>query len=182
MTPYNFEWKPLVVLGLASGLLQIALGIVLWLSGAYFAPWSGPLSLVMLAACVAAGIWWYVSRVLGGRSTYLTALTVGLVIAVSTGLLYVTYNVVSVTALYSGFLEEMARARFASLYPSGLNEPDASQALATLRAQTTLGTVVGSNLRAFCLFGTIFSALAAIPFRAREGAAPRLESQGRSSC
>lgn len=76
----------------------------------------------------------------------------------------------------------MTRARFASLYPSGLNEPDASQVFAALRAQTTLGTVVGNNLRVFCLFGTIFSALAAIPFRARMKVVSKLEGDGRSSC
>jgi hypothetical protein len=63
------------------------------------------------------------------------------------------YNVVSVTFFYPGFLDSMAIA-----FPE--------------RDRPTLGLVVANNLRGFCLWGTILSALTALVFRTRRTAQP----------
>jgi hypothetical protein len=46
-----------LALGLACGLVQVADGIVLYLSGVYFEPWSLRLMILLLAVSIAAGNW-----------------------------------------------------------------------------------------------------------------------------
>jgi len=138
--------KPLLGLGLIAGLVQIAAGIAMYLSGVYFAPWSGVVSRVVLLACIVGGTGWYVRRVLGGRGTYMYALVVGLTITLCTAVLYMIYNIVTILWLYPHFLQDMARA-----LPNG--EPP------------TLSRVVAANFTGFCLVGAVISALTAIAFR-----------------
>jgi hypothetical protein len=144
MTAYKLQPRPLITVGVVSGLAQILAGILLYVSGAYFAAWSGLMSRLVLGLCIAAGTRWYVTRVLGGRSTYMTAMLVGLAITVSTAFLYAAYNVISVTFVYPNFLEELAQA---------------------LGTRMTLGAVVANNIRGFIVVGTILSALIALAFR-----------------
>lgn len=146
MTMRRLQWKPLIVAGLLSGLVQVVAGVIMYVSGVYFAAWSALVNLLLLTACVAGSIRWYVTRGSGGRATYLTALFAGVIMTVSTALVYAIYNIVSITFLYPGFLDSMARA-----FPGG--------------ERPTLGLVVANNLRGFCLWGTILSALAALALR-----------------
>ena len=112
MTP--LRWKPLLAAGLCSGLLQVVAGVAMYVAGVYFAPWSGFVSLALLAAAVVFGLRWYVTHVLDRRTTYVGALFAGVTIAVVTGLVYVVYNFISVSLLYPHFLDDMAQARFAA--------------------------------------------------------------------
>jgi hypothetical protein len=82
---------------------------------------------------------------------------------------YVTYNIVSISFVYPHFLEDMAQAQFARRQSPGLDQSQARWMLESLRAQTTIGGVAANNLRAFCLVGTVLSALTAIGFRKGAG-------------
>lgn len=178
MTKYKRYGKSLAAAGLASGLVQVVAGVAMYLSGVYFAWWSALVSLALLALCIAVATRWYVTRVLEGRSTYLTALLVGFVIAASAGLVYVTYNIVSISFVYPGFLDDMARAELARRQSVGGQE---GQVFESLRARTTIGMVVANNLRAFLLFGTVLSALTAIAFRKRGVGSEHRSSRALSS-
>ena len=173
MTP--LRWKPLLAAGLCSGLLQVVAGVATYVAGVYFAPWSGFVSLALLAAAVVFGLRWYVTHVLDRRTTYVGALFAGVTIAVVTGLVYVVYNFISVSLLYPHFLDDMAQARFAA-QANGLDPARATDLLASLRASTTLSGVIAANLRGFCVLGTAISALAALgflyAFPPRPGGAP----------
>lgn len=157
------QWKPVLAAGICAGLVQVAAGVTMYLAGVYFAPWSGLVSLVLLAASIVVGVRWYVAHVLERQVTYVTAFLAGAGIAVVAGLVYVTYNILSVSLVYPNFLEDMARARLAAQAGS-LDPSQAAARLASLRRSTTLTGVVTANLRAFCLFGTVISALAAVGF------------------
>ena len=69
MPAYPIRWAPLVAVGLACGLVQVAVGIVLYLSGVYFEPWSLRVMMALLAGCIVAGNWWYGNHVLAGHTT-----------------------------------------------------------------------------------------------------------------
>ncbi|RPJ82182.1 MAG: DUF4199 domain-containing protein [Acidobacteria bacterium] len=157
------QWRALALAGLVAGLVQVAAGVTMYLAGVYFAPWSALVNLVVLAACIVAGNVWSRTHVFEGRTTYLRALLVGVVIAVSTGLVYITYNVVSVSFVHPHFLEDMVQARFAARQAMALDPSGASQALHSLRAETTLGLIVANNFRFLCVTGTVLSALIAVP-------------------
>jgi hypothetical protein len=165
MVRQKIAWRPVLAAGLVSGLLQVLAGVAMYLSGVYFAAWSALVNLLLLAVCIAGGTTWYVRRVLGGRSSYLRALLVGIVITLCTGLMYATYNIVSISFVYPHFLEDMVQAAFEQRLSSGLEHSLAPQVLESLRAQTTIGAVIANNLRAFLLFGMILSALTALAFR-----------------
>ena len=161
----DLRWRSLLLAGTCSGLVQVAAGIAMYTAGLYFAPWSGGVSRLLLAAGIIAGVRWYVVHVIDRRVTYSTALVAGVVIAVVTGLVYAAYNVVSVTFLYPGFLEDLAQARFAMGQGSSVDPARASDLLASLRAETTLSSVVVGNVRGMCLVGTAVSVLSAVGFR-----------------
>ena len=93
--------------------MQVAVGVVLYLSGVYFEPWSLRVMMALLAGCIVAGNWWYGKHVLAGHTTCWKALLVGIVISVLMGLMYITYNAVSISFVYAHFFEDMVQAEFA---------------------------------------------------------------------
>ena len=165
MTTYTFRWKPLFGIGFISGFIQVTIGVSMYLTGIYFVPASLFVSILALAACIAAGTRWYGRHVLDGHTTYWSALLAGAVIAVCTGLVYVAYNVVSVSFVYPHFLEDMVQAEFARRQALGMDASQAALALETLQKETTLRRLVAENLSGFVRFGIVLSALTAIAFR-----------------
>lgn len=153
MTTHSLRSVPLIVTGILSGVVQVAAGIIMYVSGVYFRPGSALVNLLLLLICIVAGVRGHARNPPNGGSTYLTSLLAGVTITVCTALVYAIYNVVSVTFFYPGFLDEMAMA-----FPN--------------RERPTLGLVVANNLRGFCLWGTILSALIALAFRMLRGAQP----------
>lgn len=165
MITHTFRWTPLLAIGLVCGFIEVTIGVALYLMGAYFAQGSLLLVLLVLAACIAAGTHWYAKHILDGHTTYWSALLVGGVIGVCTGLVYVTYNIVSISFVYPHFLEDMVQAEFARQQALGMDAAQAVQALESLRRETTLQKLVTENLRGFVQFGIILSALTSIAFR-----------------
>ena len=166
MPAYPIRWTPLVALGLACGLVQVAVGVVLYLSGVYFEPWSLRVMMVLLAVCIVAGNWWYGKHVLTGHTTYGKALLVGIVISVLMGLMYIAYNAVSISFVYAHFLEDMVQADFARA-SVGMDPARAAQLLDSLRAELTLRNLVVGNFTAVARLGTIYSILIAVGFLKR---------------
>ncbi len=173
MITYPIRWAPLIKVGLIAGLANVTVGIVLYLSGVYFQPWALVLMTLLLPMYIATGNWWYGKHVLRGHTTYPKALVVGVVISVITGLVYITYNVVSITFVFSHFLDDMIQAEFARA-AAGMDAASAGRLLDTLRAERTLGSLVVGNLMAICRLGAAFSVLIALGFlqRWRRAAAP----------
>ena len=140
----DFNWKTLIVIGLLAGLIQVATGVALYVADVYFAPWSMFVSGLVLILCIVFGIRWYRDSAQNGQITYGQALMVGIVISVSTGILYAIYNSISISFFYSRFLECMI-----ILNPAN-------------RESITVNTVSLSNLIRLSVFGTILSALASL--------------------
>jgi len=108
-----------------------------------------------------AGTWWYGTRVLNGHTTYWKALLVGIVISVSMGLMYITYNAISISFVYAHFLEDMVQAEFARA-SVGMDPARAAQLLDSLRAEFTLRNLVVGNLTSVTRLGTIYSVLISV--------------------
>ena len=166
MTAYPLRWAPLITLGAICGVVNVTVGVVLYVSGVYFQPWALILMTLLLPVYIAVGNWWYRKHVLGGHATYPKALLVGIVISVMTALIYVTYNVVSITFVYDHFLDDMIQAEFARA-SAGMDASSAGRLLDTLRAEMTLRSLVVGNLLAVSRIGTAWSALIAIGFAQR---------------
>ena len=94
----------LVGIGVMAGVLQVIVGVAMYLAGVYFKPWSMLVTGVVLFLCIVVGTRWYSIKYLNDEISYKQALIVGVVIAVSTGAVYAVYNLVSINFFYSGFL------------------------------------------------------------------------------
>jgi hypothetical protein len=140
----HFNWKTLIAMGLVAGLIQVATGVAMYVAGVYFAPWSMFVSGFVLILCIVFGIRWYRDSVLRGRITYGQALMVGIVISVSTGILYAVYNIISISFVYPRFLEQMS-----SLNPA-------------MRDSLTANTIALSNMIRLSVGGTVVSALVSL--------------------
>jgi hypothetical protein len=160
------RWVPLVKVGLVAGLVQVAAGVVLYLSGVYFERWSLQLIMLLTVASIAAGNWWYGKHVLEGQTTYWRALLVGVVMSVLMAAVYVTYNLVSVSFIYPHVIEDMVQAEFdrASV---GLDPAQAGQLLGSLRSQLTLRDLAIGNFVGASRFGTMVSIVVALGFMAQ---------------
>ncbi len=176
MSAYPFRLGPLVAVGLIAGLAHVVVGVALYLAGVYFEPFSLRVMIGLLAACIAVGTWWYGKYVLGGRITYWKALLVGVVISVCSALVYVTYNIISVSFVYAHFLEDMVQAQFARA-SAGIDPARAAELLDSLRAQLTLRTLVVGNLTAVCRLGTMFSVVISLGFMRRWRRARRVAAE-----
>jgi hypothetical protein len=166
MKTTRLEWAPLATIGLVAGLVQVVTGIVLYLSGVYFEPWSLRLIMLLTVVSIAAGNWWYGRYVLKGQTTYWRALLVGMVISVLIAAVYVAYNLVSVSYVYRHFLDDMVQAEFARA-SAGLEPPQAAALLDSLRAEATLRNLAVGNFVSACRFGIVASVFVAIGFLAR---------------
>ena len=128
----DFNWKALIAIGLLAGLIQVAAGIVMYVVGIYFVPWSIAISLAVLMLCIVFLTPRYRDSALNGHLSYRQALIIGIVISVCTGVVYAIYNLISISYFYRNFLENM-------------------------RQGMTAKTVAVSNLIRLSLFGTWLS-------------------------
>lgn len=150
--------KILLGLGVTSGFAQACAGVVMYLAGVYFAPWSMGVSLLVLLLCIVAGTRWYTAHCLNGEIKYVQALGVGVVISVSTGLIYAIYNMISISWFYPNFLDDMVRARMAQA--SGHQQ--GAESFATLRSQVTASGIAVSNCIRLSVMGSVLSLVASL--------------------
>ena len=100
--------RSLLFLATVAGLIQVAAGIVMYLAGVYFAPWSMGVSILVLLACILVGVARHRASGLGGTMTFGQAAGAGAAIAFGTGLLYAIYNFISISFVYPDFLGQVA--------------------------------------------------------------------------
>jgi hypothetical protein len=155
--------KALIQVGLTAGVGQVVAGVAMYLAGVYFAPWSFFVSLFLLLVCIVVGTRWYAVHCLNGKITYSQALRVGIVISVSTGLVYAAYNMVSISWFYPHFLDEVVRARMAQV---GINQQN-TDTFASMRAEVSARGIAISNLIRLSVFGTILSLITSLFLKQR---------------
>jgi hypothetical protein len=158
----NRDWPTLLGLGIASGLVQVCAGVAMYLAGVYFSPWSMGITALVLLLCIVVATQWYKTRRRGGRITYRQALLVGVVVSVSTGIVYAIYNVVSVSWFYPHFLDDMVRARMAQT-----GGGRSAESFDALRAQVSLMGIAVSNCIRLSVGGTVLSLLTSAFLRER---------------
>ena len=145
--------KALFAVGVWAGLIQVVAGVAMYLAGVYFAPWTIFVNQFLLLVCIVSGTKWYAARYLEGKITYWQAVSVGVVISVSTGLLYALYNLISISWFYPNFLDELVRARMAqAMFPSATS-------FAALRSEVSALGIAIPNLIRLSVFGSILSLL-----------------------
>jgi len=149
--------------GIAAGVVQVCAGVAMYLDGVYFAPWSMLVSIVVLIVCILAGTRWYAATCLSGRATYGQALVAGIVISITTGVVYAVYNLVSVTFFYPHFLDQVALARIAQMDARELPH----ESFEVLRGNLTAMTIAIPNLVRLSVIGSLLSSLSALLQRTR---------------
>lgn len=158
----KLRWKVLLGIGLIAGIVQALAGVVMYVAGVYFAAWSMLVSGAVLILCIVLGTRWYRDNVLGGIMSYSQALIVGIVISVSTGVIYVLYNVVSISFFYPNFLDDMIRDGVARIQASGLSSQETTELVASLKRQATLPKIVVGNLIRLSIAGALISMITSI--------------------
>ena len=154
----DFNWKILVAIGLLAGLIQVAVGVAMYVAGVYFVSWSFFPSLFVLLLCVVVGTRLYRDWVLKGRISYGQAFIVGIVISVLTGVVYAIYNIISISFIYPHFLEDLISVNLA-MVPASQRTPEY---IAALRESVTANTIALSNLIRLSVVGTIISVFASL--------------------
>jgi Protein of unknown function (DUF4199) len=150
--------KILLGVGVMAGIAQVCAGVVMYLAGVYFAPWSMGVSLLVLLSCIVAGTRWYTTHCLNGEITYVQALGVGIVISVSTGLVYAIYNLVSISWFYPNFLDNMVRAQIAQM----AGHQQSTESFATLRSQVTAPRIAIANSIRLSVMGSVLSLVSSL--------------------
>lgn len=161
----KLNWKVLFVIGLVAGILQVLAGVVMYVGGVYFAAWSMLVSWIVLLLCIIMGTRWYRNNMLGGTMTFGQALVSGIVISVSTGLIYALYNVISISFFYSHFLDDMVREGVVRIQASGLSSEQTSELVASLKRNATVPKIALGNLIRLSIIGGVFSMITSIILR-----------------
>ena len=150
--------KVLIGIGLLAGVAQAVGGVVMYLAGFYFAPWSMLLSVFLLLLCIVVGTRWYRDHYLNGEISYWQAVGVGIVISVCTGLVYASYNLVSIAWFYPNFLDEVVRARMAV-------QQLGAESFATMRAEVSALGIAIPNLIRLSVMGSVISLVSSLFLR-----------------
>ena len=161
----KFNWKVLLLIGLVAGIIQALTGVAMYVAGVYFAGWSMLVSVFVLVLCIVLGTRWYRNNTLGGTITYPQALIAGIVISVSTGIVYALYNVISISFLYPHFLDEMISDSIARIQASGLGTEQTAELIASMKRNATLPRLALGNLIRLSVIGTVLSSLTSIFLR-----------------
>lgn len=164
----KLNWRVLLLIGLIAGILQASAGVAMYVGGVYFAAWSMLVSCLVLAVCIVLGTKWYRENHLGGTMTYSQALIIGIVISVSTGIIYALYNVISISFIYSNFLDEMIRDGVARIQASGLSSEQTSELVASLKSNATAPKIAIGNLIRLSLIGAVISVVTSIFLRNKD--------------
>ena len=151
--------KALIGVGVLAGIAQVAAGVALYLAGVYFAPWSTFVSGFLLMVCIVVGTKWYAAQYLNGKITYLQALGVGVVISISTGVIYALYNLISISWFYPNFLDEVVRAR--------MTQSPGNASFASIRAEVSALGIAVPNLIRLSVFGSLLSLLTSLFLKRR---------------
>jgi len=149
--------------GVVCGLAQVVAGAAMYLAGVYFAPWSMLVSVFLLLVCIVVGTRWCAAHCLNGKITYLQALSVGIVISLSTGLIYALYNVISISWFYPHFLDEVVRARI----DHQAVEQQSTASFAAMRAEVSALGIAIPNLIRLSVIGSILSLLTSLILKQR---------------
>lgn len=157
----DFNWKLLIAIGVLAGLIQVATGVAMYVAGVYFEFWSMLVTGFVLLLCIVFGTRWYRDSVLKGHITYGQALVVGIVISVSTGIVYAVYTIISISFFYSRFLDDLISLIVAGA-PASQQTPEF---IAAVRERVTANTIALSNLIRLSVGGTILSALVSLIFK-----------------
>jgi Protein of unknown function (DUF4199) len=155
--------KALIGIGLTAGVAQVVAGISMYLAGVYFAPWSIVVSLAVLLLSIVVGTRWYTAHCLNGEITYMQAVGVGIVVSVSTGVVYAVYNIVSISFFYPHFLDELVQLRIAYAVAHQL----AHQSFTALRAEVTAPAIAIPNFIRLSVAGTLLSLLSSLFLKRR---------------
>jgi hypothetical protein len=161
----KLRWKVLLVIGLIAGMVQVVAGVMMYVAGVYFSAWSMLLNVALLVLCIVLGIRWYRDDVNGGQITYWQALIVGIVISVSTGIIYALYNVISISFIYPHFLDDMIREGVARIQASGLSSQQTTELVASMKRNATVPRIALGNLIRLSMIGAALSAIVAITLR-----------------
>jgi hypothetical protein len=148
----------LLGLGVMAGIAQVCAGVVMYLAGVYFAPWSMGVSLLVLLLCIVVGTRWYTAHSLNGEITYVQAFGVGVAISVSTGLVYAIYNLISISWFYPNFLDGMVRAQMTQ----AAAHQQSAESFAAIRSQVTAPKIAVSNFIRLSILGSILSLVTAL--------------------
>jgi hypothetical protein len=157
--------KVLIGPGVTAGLVQVVAGVVMYLAGVYFAPWSMLVTLFLLVVCIVVGTRWYRDHYLNGEMTYLQALSVGIAISVCTGVVYAIYNMVSIAWIYPKFLDQVVKARMAQ---TGVQQ-QSPESFAAMRAEVSAAGIAVGNLIRLSVVGSLISLLSSLFLRATTG-------------
>jgi hypothetical protein len=152
--------KALVGIGVSAGLAQVVAGVVMYLAGVYFAPWSIFVSLFLLLACIVVGTRWYRDHYRNGAITYWEAVGVGVAISVCADVVYAVYNMVSISWFYPNFLDEVVRARMAV-------QDQGPDSFAAMRAEVSAAGIAIPNFIRISVVGSILSLISSLMLKRR---------------
>ena len=150
--------RALIGVGVVCGLAQVVAGVAMYLGGVYFAPWSMLVSVFLLLVSIVVATRWYTAHCLNGKITYLQALSVGIIISISTGLIYALYNLISISWFYPNFLDEVVRARIGH---QGVQQ-QSTTSFAAMRAEVSALGIAIPNLIRLSVIGSILSLLTSL--------------------
>ena len=163
MSSGKWNFGALAVVGLAAGVVQSIAGILMYVAGVYFSPWSMLVTALVLVGCIVAGVSWYRARFAESGFGYIDALLVGAAISLGTGVVYAVYNLITINYVYPDFLDQMVRARLAM--QTALGGP--SESFESLRAGASAVPIAVGNLVRLTILGVLFSAIVALFMRDR---------------
>lgn len=153
----------LVIVGLAAGVVQSIAGVLMYVAGVYFSPWSMLVTVLVLLACIVVGVGWYRARYAHSGFGYTDALLAGAAISLCTGVVYAVYNLITINFVYPNFLDEMVRARLAM--QAAVGAPSGS--FESLRAGASALPIAVGNLVRLTILGVVISVIVALFMRDR---------------
>jgi len=159
----DFNWPTLLVIGFIAGILQVTAGVAMYVAGVYFSSWSMLVTFAVLLLCIIVGTNWYKNHYLKGEITYTQALITGLVISISTGIVYAVYNILSISFFYPNFLAEQLRIS-TELAPASQKTPEA---IAAMRDMITADRIAVANLVRLIVLGLLLSVFASLGLRTK---------------
>lgn len=145
---HQFNLKIVLLMGIISGMVQILAGIIMYICDIYFERWSLAISLFILGLCILIATIVYLKIL--PKSTYRSLLLTGILVGVCTGLLYLVYNIISISFFYPDFISQAIAA----------SDPADSGKMESLNQNTLVASIALSGFLLLSISGLIISLIA----------------------
>jgi hypothetical protein len=159
------NWKVLMLISLINGIVQTLITILFCITNLYSGSCCSSLNIAIPIVCIISGLIWYQNCFLRDNVTYLRIVFNGVLISLSSGIIYIFYNLITIHVFYPDFIHDIIILK-AKLLSSKWNiVSDLGNNVAIEKEKINIENIIKMNIAMLVFGGSVFSVIISLFLR-----------------